>query len=121
VVPKAPAALATGLGGRLYLVDTERQQILCYQPGLGFRVVAGSGRGGRSPSGTPALEAKLGLGWWSGLAVRGTSVYFSDGDLVRKVGPSGLLSTVARGAKWSFGNGPCPLAKRTCWGQGRTG
>jgi hypothetical protein len=121
VVPGDPAALAAGPGGRLYLVDTTRQQILCYQPGLGFRVVAGSGQGGRSPDGTPALQAKLGLGWWSGLAVRGTTVYFSDGDLVREVSRRGLLSTVAGGGKVALGQRPVPAREADMLGEGPNG
>jgi hypothetical protein len=121
VTPEAPAALAAGPGGRLYLVDTERHQVLCYQPGIGFRVVVGSGRGGRSPDGTPALEAKLGLGWWSGLAVNGATVYFSDGDLVREVGPHGLLSTVAGGGNVVLGQRPLPAREADMLGGGPYG
>ena len=42
--PKAPAALATGSGGSLYLVDVGREEILRRGAGGGFVVVAGDGR-----------------------------------------------------------------------------
>lgn len=80
-----------------------------------------SGRGGRSPDGTPALHAKLGLGWWSGLAVKGATIYFSDGDLVREVGLSGLLSTVAGGGKAALGQRPVPAWEADMLGGGPYG
>ena len=100
VSPKAPESLTVGSGGILYVVDTGRDEILRYGPGRAFHVVAGNGKEGFSPDGTPALRARLRLRYYSGIAVaRDGAVYFSDAGngLVREVLPDGVLHTVAGG------------------------
>lgn len=107
--PKAPAALAVGPDGALYLVDTEREQILRYLPRTGFRVVAGDGKAGSSPDGTPALDARLDLGRGSGLAVaKNGIVYFTEGGRVRDIRPNGTITTVAGGGTEALTHRPMP-------------
>lgn len=109
VQPKAPAALAVGPDGALYLVDTEREQILRYLPRTGFRVVAGDGKAGSSPNGTPARDARLDLGWWSGLAVaKNGTVYFTEGGRVRDIRANGTINTVAGGGTEALTHRPVP-------------
>jgi len=111
--PGAPAALATGPGEVLYIVDTERDQILRYLPRTGFQVFAGDGKRGFSADGTPALRARLELNWWSGLAVGGDgAVYFTDGNRVRDVPSSnGALETMAGGGNITLGRPAVPALR----------
>lgn len=109
VRPEAPAALAVGPDGALYLVDTEREQILRYLPRTGFRVVAGDGKAGSSPDGTPALHARLDLGWWSGLAIaKNGIVYFTEGGRVREIRANGTITAVAGGGRTTLTRRPVP-------------
>ena len=109
VAPEAPAALAVGPSGALYLVDRQREQILRYSQGKGFAVVAGNGIGGISPDGTPALRAHLSLSWYTGLVVsRHGTAYFTEGSRVREIEPHGVLGTVAGGGTIALKRTPVP-------------
>jgi streptogramin lyase len=85
-----------GPNGDLYIVDEARSEIFERLPDGRFRVVAGTGTGGFSGDGGPAVDADLGgpLGM-----VTGTNgvVYFADSrnDRVRALLPNGTITTVA--------------------------
>jgi hypothetical protein len=100
VAPKEPEALAAGLAGRLYIVDTRRDEVLERLPDGKFAVVAGDGKTGYSGDGRPAVDARLALGADSGIAVGANgTLYIADSgnDRVRSVLPNGIIETVAGG------------------------
>lgn len=69
------------------------------------------------PPWKPSSGSVGGRGW----RVRGNTLYFSDGDLVREVGPSGLLFTVAGGGKMHLGQRPVPARQADMLGGGPYG
>ncbi len=96
-----PAGLALAADGTLYFADADFGRIRKVTPDGRVFTVAGSGllgRTGFSPDGTPALSAVLALDRRGQIAVGpdGT-VYFAElaNNRVRKVGPDGILRTVA--------------------------
>lgn len=105
VLPEHPSALAVGAKGALYIIDEGRNQILKYRSGHGFSVVAGDGRRGVSPAGTPAHYARLSLD--GGLAVgRDGAIYFTDGGRVDVILADGRLGTVAGGGDEKLSHQP---------------
>jgi hypothetical protein len=101
-----PEALAFGRSGELYLIDSQRDQVLASQsPYHSFTVFAGSGTRGFSGDGGPATMAKLSLSFDSGIAVASTgSVYLVDSanKRIREVLQNGEIETVARGGTISL-------------------
>jgi hypothetical protein len=96
VVPRRPGSLAAGPNGVLYVADTVRHQVLTRLPDGSFRVVAGTGRPGRSGDGGRAVDAELDTPY--GMAVgRDGTLYVADAgsDRVRAVAPDGTIRTVA--------------------------
>jgi len=100
VAPKEPEALAAGPEGRLYIVDTGRDEVLQRLPNGKFAVVAGDGKTGYSGDGGPAVDARLALDADSGVAVGANgTLYIADSgnDRVRGVLLNGTIETVAGG------------------------
>lgn len=99
--PRAPAAMAVGPNGALYVADTGRDEILERLPNRDtFVVVAGNGRQGFSGDGGLATRAELRLRRHSGLAVSTNgAIYIADSgnDRVRAVLSNGRIATVAGG------------------------
>ena len=100
--PAARAALDLPLGidadeaGRLCIADPRAHRIRCVEPDGTIRTVAGTGTGGFSGDGGPAAAASLSRP--SDVAVdRNGSVYIADrgNRRVRRVGPDGIISTLA--------------------------
>ena len=112
VQPMEPEALAFGRSGELYLIDSQRDQVLASQsPYHSFTVFAGSGTRGFSGDGGPATMAKLSLSFDSGIAVASTgSVYLVDSanKRIREVLQNGEIETVARGGTISLEQRPTP-------------
>ena len=80
--------------GALYVADTFSEQVLARLPSGRFRVVAGDGTKGVAGDGGPAIRAQLLQ--ISDLAVAADgSLYIVDGTRVRKVSPTGMISTIA--------------------------
>jgi hypothetical protein len=105
VTPKAPAALAAGPHGSIYVVDISRDEILERLANGRFVVVAGDGKRGFSGDGGYATRAELRLNRTSGIAIaRNGAVYFSDSgnDRIRVILPSGHIETVAGGGSGSL-------------------
>lgn len=108
VSPEAPAALAAGPDGTLFLIDTQRREVLGYTAAAGFRLVAGGGRVAPR-SGVRARAARLKLGWWSGIAVSSAGeLYFTSGGRVLEVLASGRLRVVAGGGSEALGHRSLP-------------
>ena len=100
VAPKEPEALAASQVGRLYIVDTGRDEVLRRLSDGEFVVVAGDGKTGYSGDGGPAVDARLALDADSGVAVSADgTLYIADSgnDRVRAVLPDGTIQTVAGG------------------------
>jgi len=100
VVPEHPYAMAVGPGGTLFVVDSERDQVLRRTSTGQFQVVAGTGRRGFSGDGSQAVSAKINVDPDSGIAVaKNGTVYFADTSnaRVREVLPDGIIRTVIGG------------------------
>jgi len=93
----APRGVAIDGRGILYIADTENHRVRKVEAGTGIiTTVAGSGRAGYAGDDGPAVAALLDTPL--GLAVdRGGALYIADSGnhRIRKVTPSGTISTVA--------------------------
>jgi trimeric autotransporter adhesin len=105
VVPERPSSLAVGPGGRLYVADDARNEILEWSGGGTFHVVAGTGRAGFSGDGGPALRARLDQPGGMTVAPDGT-LYFADSGngRIRAISPAGTITTIAGDAVPAIGN-----------------
>jgi RHS repeat-associated protein len=82
--------------GNLYIADAGRSRILKVTPNGVITTVAGSGVQGYGGDGGPATSAKLNWPW--GVAIDNSgNLYIADGfnNRIRKVDPSGIITTVA--------------------------
>lgn len=103
VAPRIPDALAIGGRGTLYVIDSQRDQVLARHGGDNWSVIAGSGCRGFSGDGGPATKACLRLTDLSGIAVASDgTIYVSDtgNDRVRAI-RGGIIRTI-------LGNGQAP-------------
>jgi RHS repeat-associated protein len=91
-----PRVLTVGPDGSLYIGDDQGRRIRKVRPDGIITTVAGNGTVGVSGDGGPATEAQL--GFITGLAVGPDgSLYLADNmnNLVRRVGPDGIITRVA--------------------------
>jgi sugar lactone lactonase YvrE len=122
-----PSGLAVDGQRNLYIADTWNRRVRKVSPAGTITTVAGTGRSGFSGDGGPATQAQLGGpagGQLQGLALDAQgNLYIVDtaNDRVRKVSPSGTITTVAGsvdtpGCNSSFGGdgGPAMSAKLAC-------
>jgi serine/threonine-protein kinase len=86
--------LAVAPGGALYVADPALHQVLVRLPNGRFRVVAGDGKKGVAGDGGPAIDAEF-LDIVDMAVGTDGSLYVVDGDRIRVVSPSGVISTVA--------------------------
>lgn len=91
---RVAGALAVGPAGALYVADVARHRVLVRLRDGRFRVVAGTGIGGYSGDGGPALDARLSTVSSLAFSPNG-SLYLVDGGRVRVISTSGLIQTVA--------------------------
>ena len=100
-----PFGLATDASGNLYY-STDYPCLCVYkvdQSGIVTRI-AGNGRQGHSGDGGPGIDAELSD--MGSLAVDGAgNLYIADADRVRRVSPSGVITTVAGGGTVGSGGG----------------
>jgi hypothetical protein len=68
--------------------------VIKVDPSGDVAIVAGTGQEGHSGDGGPATEATLGVPWDVAVDASG-SLYISDGNRIRKVDPSGIITTFA--------------------------
>ena len=97
----SPYAVAVDASGNLYIADTGANRIRKVSPSGIITTVAGNGSGGYSGDGGPATSATLNNPY--GLAVDAFgNLYISDSNnaRIRKVSPSGIITTVAGNGTW---------------------
>ncbi|MGH2411990.1 MAG: hypothetical protein ACRDGS_16735 [Chloroflexota bacterium] len=109
IQPREPEALALGPHGDLYIADRARDQILKRRRDGSFFVVAGNGRAGFSGDGGPAIKAEL--NGPEGMTIgRAGTIYFADSqnERIRRVSPSGIITTIAGDGKLGSVMGATP-------------
>jgi sugar lactone lactonase YvrE len=98
--------------GNIYITDLDNQRIRKVDKDGIITTIAGSGKKGYSGDGGPATEAALKDPW--GIAIDGEkNVFFTDhhNRVVRKVDPSGKITTVAGTGEAGFNREEGPAAK----------
>jgi uncharacterized protein (TIGR03437 family) len=98
--------------GRVYVADPSNEMILRFTPNGTLNVVAGNGKRGFTADGVPATTASL-LDPVS-LALDSAGVlYFAErgSSLIRKIGPDGVLTTVAGAKIGGYLDGPALAAQ----------
>jgi RHS repeat-associated protein len=107
-----PTGLALSPDGSLYIVDSGNYRVRRVGPDGIIHTVAGNGSQDFSGDGGPATKAAL---WFpSGLTLGPDgSLYISENQRVRRVGPDGIISTVAGSASNGFAgdDGPATQAQ----------
>ena len=107
-VQGVPHGVAVDSGGNFYVTDDE-PLVLKITPAGATSIVAGNSRDGYSGDNGPATAAMISTP--TGIAVDpGNNVYFTDynNNRIRKVTPSGTISTIAGNGRFAFSgdNGP---------------
>jgi trimeric autotransporter adhesin len=96
-----PAGLVVDPKGNLYISDSGNNCVRMVTPQGTISTIAGTGAAGRGGDGGPAVKAQLNLP--SGLAMDASgNLYISDVNniVVRRVTPSGIISTFAGGGAY---------------------
>jgi sugar lactone lactonase YvrE len=91
-----PTAIAFDAAGNLYIADRDNHAVRRVDPSGIITTVAGSGERGFAGDDGPAIDADLSRP--QGVAVDGAgNIYISDSDnhRIRKVDPSGVITTIA--------------------------
>ena len=109
-----PINVAFGPDGSLYIADSGNARIRRVHPDGIITSVAGSGHEGSIGDGGPATEVRLNSSY--AIAVGpDSSLYITDfyGSRVRRVGPEGIITTIAGTGVWGFGGdgGPATAAQ----------
>jgi hypothetical protein len=110
-----PIGIAIGTDGSVYIAEYLNNRIRRIRPNGIITTVAGDGGTGFSGDGGPATQAMLGNSTGIAVAVDG-SVFIADrsNDRIRRVGPDGIITTVAgsgSGGGFSGDGGPATQAK----------
>ena len=107
-----PSGVALGVDGSLYIADLFNHRVRRLGPDGIITTVAGmGGSGGFSGDGGPATAA--GLNYPSGVALGadgGLYIADSGNNRIRRVGPDGIISTVAGSAGYGGDGGPATAA-----------
>ena len=107
-----PSSVAVDADGNLYIADSFNNRIRRVDPSGIISTVAGTGAYGFSGDGGPAVEALL--AGPSGLAMDADgNLYFADqqNQRIRRVDPSGIISTVAGTGERGFGGDSGPAVE----------
>ena len=99
-----PRGAALDEAGNLYIADTENHRVRKVDAAGVISTVAGTGKGGSSGDGGPAVRAQLAFPW--GVAADGAgNLYIADRNnhRIRKVDAAGNISTVAGSGRWGYG------------------
>jgi secreted PhoX family phosphatase len=110
----SPWEIAVDMAGNLFIADSDNNRVRKVTPGGVISTVAGNGASGFSGDGGPATAAQINSP--TGLAVDMVGNLFiveEHGYRVRKVTPSGIISTVAGSGISGFGGdgGPATSAQ----------
>jgi sugar lactone lactonase YvrE len=109
----APQDQAVDATGNLYIADGDNLRVRKVSPDGTITTVAGTGQGGLSGDGGPAVKAKLTFPTAVAVDLAG-DLFISDGNRVRKVDLSGIITTVAGGGMPADGvgdDGPATAAR----------
>jgi sugar lactone lactonase YvrE len=112
-----PDGVALGPDGSLYIADPGNERVRRVGPDGVIRTVAGNGTGGFSGDGGPATQAQL--HGPAGIAVGPDgSLYIADkgNQRVRRVGPDGVISTVAGSGTAGYGGDGGPAQQAQLFG-----
>ena len=107
-----PEGVAVDAAGNLYIADTHNSRIRKVEPSGIISTIAGTGMHGFAGDGGPAAQARLSLP--RGVAVDADgSLYIADyqNHRIRRVDPSGIISTVAGTGERGFGGDGGPAAQ----------
>jgi uncharacterized protein (TIGR03437 family) len=112
---RSPAGIVVDSSGNLFIADRNNYRIRKVSTNGIITTVAGNGTAGFSGDGGPATSASLNLAAYGQLAVdKSGNLFISDGgnNRIRKVSPSGIISTVAGtgSAGYSGDGGPATSA-----------
>jgi uncharacterized protein (TIGR03437 family) len=101
----SPFGVAVSNTGDIFIADGGYSRVRRVSPGGIITTVAGDGTRGFSGDGGPAADAQL--SGPTGIAVDAAgNLFFADGNRVRKVAPSGIVTTVAgKGSSGYSGDG----------------
>jgi len=121
----APAGVAVGPDGRVYITDRSNHRIRCVSPGGVISTIAGNPALGRpdigfAGDGGPALRALLNGPTGIGVDASGI-VYFVDqgNHRIRRVTPDGIITTIAgNGTPGDSGDGGSALRAQFNFGSG---
>jgi uncharacterized protein (TIGR03437 family) len=110
------SSVAVDSQGNVYVADLGNSRIFRVSPSGGIQIVAGNGTVGYSSDGGPAIAASLNLGASGGVAVDASgNLFIADqtNSRIRKVSPSGIITTVAGSASFGFSGdgGPATSAE----------
>jgi uncharacterized protein (TIGR03437 family) len=103
-----PQAVAADGNGNLYISPDSAAKVVKLDSKGGVTLVAGTGEAGFSGDGGPATTAQIGNSP-QGLAVDvAGNLFIADGSRIRKVSPTGIISTVAGGDSSSYSGDGSP-------------
>jgi streptogramin lyase len=108
----APVYLAVGPDGSLYLDDSGNYAIRRVAADGIITTVVGNGKFGGGGDGGPAQQAQLAYPTGIAFGPDG-SLYIIDGSRVRRVGPDGIITTVAGSNNSGYGGDGGPALKAT--------
>jgi uncharacterized protein (TIGR03437 family) len=115
-------ALAMDKQGNLYIWETQADYVRKVSPSGIITTVAGNGTAGFAGDGGPALSAELSpIESGTGLAVDSSgNLYISDGynQVIRKVTPAGIISTIAGSGQSGFSGDGGPATKANLFNPG---
>ncbi|WAM22762.1 MAG: right-handed parallel beta-helix repeat-containing protein (plasmid) [Candidatus Methanoperedens sp.] len=111
-----PVDVAVGPDGSLYISDNLNSLIRRVGPDGIITTVAGNGVYGYSGDGGPAIQASLSTLFGIDVGSDG-SIYISDGDnnRIRRVGPDGIITTIAGNGITGFSGDGGPAIKASLW------
>ncbi|MGQ0595581.1 MAG: NHL domain-containing protein [Gammaproteobacteria bacterium] len=107
-----PADVALGADGGLYITDSHNHRIRLVQPDGTIRTIVGNGSIGSSGDGGPATQARLSYPIGVALDADG-GLYVTDNfsHRIRKVGPDGIIISVAGNGTPGFSGDGGPATK----------
>jgi uncharacterized protein (TIGR03437 family) len=107
-----PAGVAVDSDGSIYIADFDAYAIRRVNPQGTITTVAGGNGNGFSGDGGPATKAKL--GWPRALAFDAAgNLFIGENPRIRKVSPSGVITTVAGNGRFRFSGDGGPAVSAT--------